>query len=175
VMDSREQLRLEAGKWQRVASFFDRFGRDVMLAAPRPVRSIAGGALHGGTGGVPDGTIPAWLGRSAPAQEALLEFSRFGSYEGSDTARRIAYRRNDRQEIELWLWPGLDLAPGASPVRYPVLSNVREFELQYLDAGRAWTGTWPVSRGDPSLPLAVRVRILLESGEELVRVFALAS
>ncbi len=54
-----------------------------------------------------------------------------------------------------------------------MLSAVAQFELQYLDSGLAWVDAWPRSERDPPLPQAVRLRIVLASGEELVRVFAL--
>ena len=44
VLDTRERVAQEAEKWRSVASFFDRFERDVHLAMPRAVRSAAGGA-----------------------------------------------------------------------------------------------------------------------------------
>lgn len=162
VLDAREHVRVESEKWRRMQSFFARFERDVRLAAPRPVRTISGSAA-------------AWRGRPDATEEPLLEFSRFASTEGVDAARRLGYGLNDRQEIELWLWPGLDVAPGTLPARYPVLGGVKEFELQYLNSKLAWASTWPVSPGDPPIPLAVRLRILLGSGEELVRMFALTS
>jgi general secretion pathway protein J len=145
VLDARDQVRQETEKWTRVAAFFSRFQRDVQLSAPRPVRAAA----------------------------ERLEFSRFATAEGSDTPRRVAYRLNQNREIELWLWPGLDVAPNAQPVRYAVLSAVAQFELQYLDTGFAWVDAWPRSERDPPLPQAVRLRIVLASGEELVRVFSL--
>jgi hypothetical protein len=52
---------------------------------------------------------------------------------------------------------------------------VAQFELQYLDTELAWVDAWPRSERDPPLPRAVRLRIVLVSGEELVRVFALRS
>ena len=165
VMDTREHLKVESEKWRRLDSFFARFERDVRLAAPRPVRTSSGAEA-------------AWLGRldqSEATEEPLLEFSRFASSEGVDTARRLGYRRNGRREIELWLWPGLDVAPDTVPARYPVLWNVKEFELQYMNANLVWVSIWPGSPADPSIPLAVRLRIVLDSGEELVRVFALNS
>ena len=162
VMDAREHVKAETEKWRRMESFFARFERDVRLSAPRPVRSAAA-------------TAPAWLGRPASSAQPLLEFSRFASAEGLDSARRLGYRLNDRQEVELWLWSGLDAAPGASPARYPVLGGVQEFELQYLGSKLAWESTWPPTPAEPPIPLAVRLRVLLGSGEELVRVFALKS
>jgi general secretion pathway protein J len=162
VLDAREHVTRETDKWRRVAAFVARFERDVKLAAPRPVRSAAG-------------TAPAWRGIPGATSEPLLEFSRFASVEGMDSARRLAYRLNDRQEIELWLWPGLDIAPGALPARYPVLADVTAFELQYLNANLAWMDGWPGSAVDAPIPQAVRLRIVLASGEEIVRVFGLRS
>jgi general secretion pathway protein J len=156
VLDARDQVRQETQKWKSVAAFFSRFQRDVQLSAPRPVRAASGAA-------------PAWRGQAG----AGAEFSRFASAEGLDAARRVAYRLNENQEIEILLWPGLDVAPNAQPARYAVLSEVATFELQYLEPGLTWVDAWPRSERDPPLPQAVRLRIELASGEELVRVFAL--
>ena len=161
VLDAREHVTKETDKWRHVASFFARFDRDVRLAAPRPVRTSSG-------------TAAAWIGRPDAAQ-VLVEFSRFGSSAGLDTPRRLGYRLNEKREIELWLWSGLDVSPTAEPARYPVLGGVKEFEVQYLNFTLAWANAWPVSPGDPPIPPAVRLRVLLDSGEELVRVFALKS
>ena len=162
VLDAREHVRYETEKWRRVAAFFARFERDVELAAPRPVRSAAGAA-------------PAWQGAPAATAQARLEFSRFASTEGVDTARRIGYRLNEEREIELWLWPGLDVAPGTLPARYPVLAGVKTFELQYLNPALAWVDAWPTAPADRPIPRAVRLRIVLASDEEIVRVFVLQS
>ena len=162
VLDAREHVGQESDKWRRVAAFFARFEQDVQLAAPRPVRTAAG-------------TEPAWRGRADATTLPLLEFSRFASAEGVDIARRLAYRLNDQQEIELWLWPGLDVAPSLAPMRYPVLAGVTKFELRYLNAGLAWVAAWPTAALDQPIPRAVQVLIVLASGEQIVRVFALLS
>jgi general secretion pathway protein J len=162
VLDAREHVTRETDKWRRLAAFFARFERDVQLAAPRPVRSASR-------------TAPAWRGIPGVTPEPRLEFSRFASVEGMDSPRRLAYRLNERQEVELWLWPGLDIAPGTLPARYPVLTGVTAFELQYLDPNLAWVDAWPSSAADPPIPKAVRLRLALVSGEEVVRVFGLGS
>ena len=162
VLDAREHVRQEAEKWQRVAAFFTRFKRDVELASPRPVRSATGLA-------------PAWRAAADATAEARVEFSRFASSEVVDTARRIGYQLNEKQEIELWLWPGLDVAPDIPAARYPVLAGVKIFELQYLNSALVWVEAWPASTVDLAIPRAVRVRIVLASGEEITRVFALQS
>lgn len=162
VLDARDHLKVEAERWQRMQSFFLRFERDLRLAAPRTVAIGAGSAA-------------AWLGQTVSRQEPQLQLTRFAYDGGADTARRVGYRRNENQEIELWLWPGLDVAPGAVPARYPVLAGVTEFELQYLNSNLVWENVWPALPKDPPIPLAVRLRIVLGSGEELVRVFAMNS
>jgi general secretion pathway protein J len=162
VLDAREHVGQETEKWRRTAAFMARFEGDVQLAAPRPVR-------------ISSGTAPAWRGQAGAVLEPRVTFSRFASSEGGDTPRRLAYRLNEKLEIELWLWPGLDVAPDALPARHPVLSGVTKFELQYLNAGLAWVDAWPASPVDTSIPQAVRLRIVLTSGEEIVRVFGLRS
>ena len=162
VLDAREHVKQETDKWRRVAAFFARFERDVELAAPRVVRT-------------PDGLAPAWRGAADATTVASLEFSRFPSTDGVDTARRIGYRLNEKQEIELWLWPGLDVAPDTRPARYPVLAGVKTFELLYMNSALAWVSTWPNSPGDQQIPRAVRLRIVLATNEEIVRLFVLQS
>ena len=162
VLDAREHVRQESAKWERIALFFVRFQRDVELAAPRPIRAGASVA-------------PAWIGARNETAQASLEFSRFASNEDVDTAHRIGYRLNDKQEIELLLWPGLDVDPETVPKRYPVLAGVRLFELQYMNLALAWVDAWPNSPDDMPIPRAVRLRIVLASDEEIVRVFVLQS
>src|SRR3954464_6665736 len=75
VSDTREHVAQETVKWRSVASFFARFEHDIHLAMPRAVRT-------------PAGTAPAWRGSPARTRIPELEFSRFASVEGVDTARR---------------------------------------------------------------------------------------
>ena len=162
VLDARAHVGQETAKWQRVAAFCARFEQDVELAAPRPARTASGGTA-------------AWLGRPDTTPGPNLEFSRFASAEGVDMLRRVAYRLNDEQQIELWLWPTPDAATDLPPARYAVLSGVTRFEFQYLGADLAWVSAWPVLPSDAAIPRAVRMRIVLTSGEEIVRVYALNS
>jgi general secretion pathway protein J len=156
VLDARDHVRQETEKWKSVAAFFSRFQHDVQLSAPRAVRAASGLA-------------PAWRGAAGSG----TEFSRFAQAEGLDAARRVGYRLNESNEIEISLWPGLDVAPNAQPARYVVLSAVTQFELQYLAPELAWVDAWPRAEQGSPLPQAVRLRLVLASGEELVRVFSL--
>ena len=162
TLEARSHIVAETTKWQRVAAFSARFEQDVRLVVPHTIRSGSD-------------NMPAWLGRPGTAPGPRLEFNRFASIEGVDTPRRIGYGLNEKQEIELWLWPGLQIAADLPPARYPLLSGVTMFEFQYLTAALAWVNAWPLTPGDTAMPRAVRLRILLASGEEIVRVFSLNS
>jgi len=162
VLDARAHVNAESGKWRRVATFMARFERDVQLAAPRSVRTASGSAS-------------AWVGRPDEASGARLELSRFASAEGVDAPRRVGYSLNGQQEVELWLWAGLDAGPATLPARYPVLGGVARLDLEYLSGTLVWVGVWPYSPGDTVIPRAVRLSIVLVTGEEIVRVIALGS
>ena len=49
------------------------------------------------------------------------------------------------------------------------------FELQYLNRALVGVDAWPAAPTDPPLPRAVRVRIVLDTNEEIVRIYALQS
>ncbi len=131
------------------------------MAAPRPVTAQ-------------NQFYPAWYGITGSRSDSSLEFSRFASINGMDSPRRLAYRLNERKEIELWLWPGLDRASDTA-ARHVVLAEVSTFELQYLNRELTWLSVWPGTTGDRPIPRAVRVRLVLGSGEEIVRIFELGA
>mgnify|MGYP006141850555 FL=1 len=160
VLATRERVLDETRKWQAVAAFCTRFERDLAMASPRTVR------LPGG------GDAAAWIARPDGTAGPRLELSRFAAPDGIDAPRRIAYQLNATGQIELWLWSGLDATPGETPARYPVLDDVRALALDYLDAHQAWQPAWPATPGAAAMPRAVRLQIVLRSGERIVRVFA---
>ncbi len=162
VMASRDHIQAESTEWRQTESFFTRFERDVHLAAPRPVRSETG-------------SLPAWLGRRDAVQAPLLEFTRFGGSNGVDPPRRIGYGVNGAHQIELWVWPALDVTAATAPARYVVLGGVSHLSLQYMGSALTWSNAWPTTSTDPALPLAVRLQVEFDSGETVVRVFALRS
>lgn len=168
VLDTRDHVVRETEKWRSVATFFSRFESDIRLAAPRQIRVDTGGSIG-------YETVPAWRGVADGTEGPALEFSRFATAEGVDTARRLAYRLNDNKEIELWLWPALDIAPGTTATRYPVLSGVAKITFRYLSSNLVWVAAWPMPGFDSAIPRAVQVGIVLTSGEEIMRIFSLGS
>jgi len=163
VLDARDHVSLETGKWRNVELFIARFESDLRLASPRQVRT--------GTG--TSALLPAWQGQPTETERPSIEFSRFAATEGMDNPRRVGYRLNGKHEIELWIWPGLDVPQGTKPRRYPVLAGVEKFESQYLGPDLTWVSEWPLAGLNSPIPRAVRLRLVLSSGEQIVRVFAL--
>lgn len=159
VLDTREHLARETAKWRSLAAFFERFEHDVQLAMPRPVRT-------------PGASAAAFVARDDVSQRPHLEFSRASA---GDLPRRVGYAHNSRGEIELWLWAGLDVAGGTPAIRHSVLKGVARLEIDCMDDGRRWMRQWPLADDAAALPRAVRLRVVLASGEEIVRVYALRS
>jgi len=160
VLEAREHISRETDKWHQVALFMTRFEQDVQMATPRAIPAVSGNA-------------PPWLGNLDTNAMPHIEFNRAASLDGVDTLRRIAYHLNDKQEIELWNWPAPGVLPTALPVHYPVLHHVTQFDIRYLDTHLLWVNTWPTTAHDPAIPHAVRLHIVLATGEDIVRLFSL--
>jgi general secretion pathway protein J len=156
VVETRERVEAETLKWRALELFFERFEHDLSRASPRTASGAAG-------------VRPAFIGHAG----GRVEFSRSGS--ASEAPARIAYALNAAREVELLLWPGIDAPADAHPGRYAALSGVSLFELHYLGRDGTWAPAWPTARDDPKLPRALRVRVVLTTGEDVVRVFAVQS
>ncbi|MDO9475754.1 MAG: type II secretion system protein GspJ [Pseudohongiella sp.] len=171
VLSARDRVNQQAVKWQQLGAFMNRFKQDVQLAAPYTVRRA-------------DTVQPAWHGRAGvdtarvneSAQELpQLEFSRFASVAGQDRLRRIGYTLNTQNELELWLWPGLDMLPGTEAARYVVLPGVSSITFEYMNAALLWVPIWPTAADDADIPRAVRFRLEMLDGDVLIRIFSLST
>ncbi len=164
LLNTREHIAAETRKWQHLEFFFSRMEQDVAQAVHRSIRD-QGGILE-----------PEWIGRPVVVadNEPQLEFTRAGiPGQGEEMVlpQRIGYRLQ-QGSIMLLRWPFLDQAPHTEPVRYPLLDGVREFRLRYMEANGNWLDQWPP--GAPGLlPTGLEVELILASGEQVVRDFAL--
>lgn len=161
VRHSTEKLGAIAARWQDIALACERIGRDVRQTLAVP-------------GHLPDGRLaPSWQTRRQlenKPESAQLVFSRLGNTEGD--LHRIGYRWEKTAaghgQLSLLLWPSVD---AAVPSRhYPLLNGVANLELAYLDRHGNWLDDWP-SIAPRQLPRAVRLKLTLEEGGMIERIF----
>ena len=144
-------------------------GRDLMQAAPRPVRdSVAGGYL------------PSL--RTNFDSEFALEVTRGGWSNPAGlprgTLQRAAYRLEDG-ELVRYHWQVLDPTLNDEAVQTILLDDVESLVLRYLDFDDEWTEQWPPTNrgGATSLrlrPRAVEVELTLVDQGEVRRFFEMA-
>ena len=159
VLVTRAHVAAESVKWRRLSAFFERFERDVQRAIERPARSAAG-------------ERPAMSGARLAGGAARLEFSR-AALSHDAPAQRVGYAYDGaRHAVVLTLWPALDHVAAAGAEDHDVLSAVARFEVDYMDSDRIWRTAWGGGAPGAALPRALRVRVGLDTGEAIVRVFA---
>lgn len=123
-------------------------------------------------------TQPALLG----SRDNVVEFTRGGwrnpLYLPRSSFERVAYRLTDHK-LERASYRVLDRAQDSEPVRIPLLDNIDDFKLRYMDESREWVEQWPVQNAsnssgnatDPKPPLAVELTLVTKDLGELRFVF----
>lgn len=169
ILDAKHRVDAENDKWRNIGLLFTRLERDLMVAAPRPIR---------------DSTKPyadALAGEAVIVGEygAQLAFTRMGSPDDAGVLgapQRVGYRLKNGN-VEVLLWPVLDQAPRTLPEPNIIATDIAEMTFRYLDTNQQWQPRWPppgiYPNGSPLLPNAVEVTITLKSGESLVRLIDL--
>lgn len=108
-------------------------GRDLVQAAPRPVRDPIDGP-----------PLPAM--RTNVASAFVLEVTRGGWPNPiglpRGTLQRVAWRVEDGDLIRLH-WPVLDTTVGVDPIGTLVLDDVERIELRYRLPNGEWSEQWP--------------------------------
>lgn len=163
MLETRAQVTAVGSKWQEVARVFARMEQDFAATVDRPVRSAG------------DLPLPPLAGDPVPVGEdaALVEVTRLG-FPGQEGAlqglQRCGYRLRG-QTLELVSWPVADRAPRTRPAADELLGGVQALEARYLARNGAWQDRWPLP--GQSLPAAVEIALVLDSGERVTRLFAL--
>ena len=156
------QLSAEAQRWRTLEALFTRLESDIRQAVPR--------ASHAGAG-----VEPAWLAVPADsAGNAALVFTRAGAEFADEPGlggQRIGYRLRGHA-VEIAYWPRVDNAADITPAVYTLADGVAKFHIEYLTQHGTWRDRWPL-QDEPDLPRAMRVELMLDSGEVLERWFAL--
>ena len=161
LTDGEARLAQETSRWTTLDALFARVEADLRAAVPRSVR-------HG------DAREPAFDAGVDAVGNATLTLTRAGSEfdDGPGSGgQRIGYRLRDGT-VDIAYWPALDNVAGAQPLVYPLLAGVVQLRIGYLTHDGRWIAQWPVL-GEPDVPTAARVELLLADGLHVERWIAL--
>lgn len=161
LVDDESQLSFEASRWRTLDAMFARLEADLRQALPRDVRNGAN-------------REPAWWAGVDAAGNTELRISRAGPEFDVDpgaAGQRLGYRLAE-QRVEVAYWPRLDQPPQVEPARYALVDDVASWRASFLDEAGSWRRQWP-ALGDPALPRAVRLEVVLADGTQLERLWAL--
>ncbi len=153
VMDERAIINERTGKLENLQRTVRFLHNDFSQAYPRSVRDELG-----------RGQVPALVsGRGADLRITLTR-SGWRNPAGNNRGhlQRVQYRYNEEQQILYRdTWQVLDRVLGAEPRERVLLEELREFEIEFLDATGNWVQDWPTasSAGYTSMPRAVRYRL----------------
>ncbi len=160
LVDGEVRLSDEARRWRTLDLAFARLEADFRQAEPRAIRTSKG-------------SEPAWLAATEVNGASAIVFSRAGpefAAEPGAAGQRIGYRVRNAA-LEVVYWPALDRVSEDS-VAYSLVDGVAGFRVEHLASGGQWLAEWP-RFGESELPRAVRVLLVLDTGETIERWFAL--
>ncbi|WP_158649359.1 type II secretion system minor pseudopilin GspJ [Aquella oligotrophica] len=154
-------------KWGNLSLAISNFGMSWNRVIPLVVRDQNGGLL------------PAVYGKAklngmydSQLEMTLSGFSGDRIY-GTVPPKRIGYRYYGKT-LYLVTWPVLNRVVTTQPDIDVLIDNVTKFEITFLYPDNQWRNTWPPQGGDiTSLPRAVKVVMVLASGETVERSWAL--
>ena len=169
VLFTRVAVETQSQRLAAVQLAFHRLGQDIEQAAPRGIRDEYGEPQA------------ALLGDELADERLILTRAGWANPLGQPRAslQRVAYRLRDGQ---LWRlhWPVLDRGGLVEPRETPVLDQVRELRIRFLDQNASWRNDWPPPASDDSsqrdldaLPRAVEISVTLEDWGEITRLLLL--
>lgn len=170
VFRTREHLKDETAKIRDVALLFARLDDDFANLLERRAHTADG---------LMDDVIRLTAVRPTD-DDATLVFSRSGFAGGLgalSAPQRVGYRHRD-EKLELLIWPAIDNAPRSRAQSFVALAGVRTLQWRAMDTVGNWTDVWRSTNvADPNrpaaIPRALELRLTLNSGEEISRIFAL--
>lgn len=163
MLDTRAHVTQQGQKWQDLSRLYVRLQQDLSRVVYRPIRNTWGTE------------VAAVVGEPNPIGEddALFAFTRMGL--AGQTGRlqglqRFGYRlRGDK--IQMLSWASLDQAPRTHPMVDEVLSGVESLKAVYLGSSGAWHDHWPITNQQPIPPAAIKLNLVLTTGERIEWLF----
>lgn len=163
MLDTRERVTQQGQKWQDLSRLYVRLQQDLSRVVNRPIRNSWGTEVAAFVG------EPNLIGED----DALFAFTRMGLAGQTGTMQglqRFGYRlRGDK--IEMLSWASLDQAPRTHPIVDEILSGVASLKANYLGTTGAWHDHWPITNQQPIPPVAIKLNLVLITGERIEWLF----
>lgn len=159
LLIAEKRLEETTRRMQMIDRFFQEFERDILYAAPRPVRMTSTqteAALHGGPLDT-QGSYRINLSRFAAAPDATPQ--RIGYIFSVPTVSLTATARMD-----------FSVVTNEQPVA--VLDGLRSASVRFLDADGRWANTWPPTARVDAMPALVELTLVLEDLGTVSRLIA---
>ena len=154
-------------KWGNLSLAMSNFGSSWNRVIPLVARDQNGGLLAAVYG------KPKLSGMYDSQLEMTLSGFSGDKIYGTVPPKRVGYRFYGKT-LYLVTWPVLNRVVTTQPEIDILIDNVSKFEITYLYPDNQWRDTWPPQGGDiTSLPRAVKVVLVLVSGETVERSWAL--
>jgi general secretion pathway protein J len=165
VLDQQAATEVQAEALAELQKVYLLLQRDVEQVVPRPIRDEYGDEQPALAGG--DALQLTRGGWSNPAGRLR------------SSLQRVGYAFEDGQLVR-YSWGVLDRAQDSEPQRQPLIGDIGEMTIRYLDGKNEWQDRWPnpLASGDgtavmTALPRAVEITLDHEKFGPLVWVFRL--
>lgn len=150
VLQARDDTARQARRLQEVQTVLSMLEQELAQAAVRSIRDENGEMRPAVVGG---------------AEMNMLEFTRAGWANPAELTRsnlqRVAYGYRDG-ELRRASWRVLDRAQDSAATQSVILTEVKAWQLRFLDRDRVWREEWPPLGGGVVTPLPLAVEVNLE-------------
>lgn len=159
LLSAERRLEEAANRLQMIDRFFSEFERDIIFAAPRPVR------LSDTT------TEPSLLGAPAGTQGGYrINLSRFASAPDMPP-QRIGYIFS-APNVSLTATANMDFVVAADEQPVTLLEGLQSASVRFLDTDGRWAVTWPPAARTEAMPVAVELILVLDDLGTVSRLIA---
>lgn len=166
VIANSEQSDAAMRRLQEVQLAMLTVSRDFNHISPRNIRDEYGNATN-------------YLMTNGNA-DLVVEFTRNGRRNPAELLRshlqRVAYKLDENSLVRVH-WNHLDRSQGAEPVESVLLTDVKAFEIRYLDSEKEWHGEWPplAASGGGTALVALELRLELADWGQITRLYAIGT
>ncbi len=167
LLITKKSLTDSQQKWWVISRAINKMSMNIDKAIPLAVRDNSGVI------------VPAMIGvqKLSGLNDSQIEFTIAGyvgdEQYGSSPPKRVGFRY-DGGNLYYVTWPYMNRVNTTTPQINLLLANVSSFDVEFLYDDKNWHNTWPSGPDKLTvLPKGVRISLTMNSGEHIVRQWAL--